>query len=141
MVIVCASVFFGTTYPLFVKIFSNNRISIGEPFFNATVVPIMIPAILVMGIGPVLSWGKVDFKKTRQQIYMSMILTILATIIFFSFYRTFNLFGLVGIVLSSWIISNVLITLFVGIKKENDKKALSPVNFFKQFNSFIAHTF
>ena len=137
MVIVCASVFFGTTYPLFVEIFSNNRISIGEPYFNSTVIPIMIPAILVMGIGPVLSWGKVDFKKTRQQIFTSMILTILATIIFFSFYRTFNFFGLVGIVLSSWIISNILVTLFVGIKKENDKKTLSPVNFFKQFNSMI----
>jgi cytochrome c-type biogenesis protein CcmF len=97
----------------------------------------MIPAILVMGIGPVLSWGKVDSKKTRQQIFTSMILTILATIIFFSFYRTFNFFGLVGIVLSSWIISNILVTLFVGIKKENDKKTLSPVNFFKHFNSMI----
>ena len=137
MVIVCASVFFGTTYPLFVEIFSNNRISIGEPYFNSTVIPIMIPAILVMGIGPVLSWGKVDFKKTRQQIFTSMILTILATIIFFSFYRTFNLFGLVGIVLSCWITSNVLVTLFVGIKKESDKKTLSPVNFFKHFNSMI----
>jgi len=137
MVIVCASVFFGTTYPLFVEIFSNNRISIGEPYFNSTVIPIMIPAILVMGIGPVLSWGKIDSKKTRQQIFASMILTILTTIIFFSFYRYFNLFGLVGIVLSSWIISNVLVVLFVGMKKESDKKMLSPVNFFKHFNGMI----
>ena len=66
-----------------------------------------------------------------------MFLTILTTIIFFSFYRTFNLFGLVGIVLSSWIINNVLVTLFVGIKKESGKKKFSPVNFFKQFNSMI----
>ena len=137
MVIVCASVFFGTTYPLFVEIFSNNRISIGEPYFNSTVIPIMIPAILVMGIGPVLSWGKVDSKKTRRQIFTSIILTILATIMFFSFYRSFNLFGLVGIVLSSWIISNVLVTLFIGIKKESDKKTLSSVNCFKHFNGMI----
>ena len=140
MGIVCASVFFGTTYPLFVEIFSNNRISIGEPFFNSTVIPIMVPAILVMGIGPVLSWGKSDSKNTRQQIFTSMFLTILATIIFFSFYRTFNLFGLVGIVLSSWIISNVLVTLFVGIKKKSGRKTLYPVNFSKQFISMmIAH--
>jgi len=137
MVIVCASVFFGTTYPLFVEIFSNNRISIGEPYFNSTIIPIMIPAILVMGIGPVLSWGKVDFKKTRRQIITSMILTIFATIIFFSFYRAFNLFGLVGIVLSSWIINNILVALFISIKKESDKKTLTPVNFFKHFNGMI----
>ena len=90
-----------------------------------------------MGIGPVLSWGKVDSKKTRRQIFTSIILTILATIMFFSFYRSFNLFGLVGIVLSSWIISNVLVTLFIGIKKESDKKTLSSVNCFKHFNGMI----
>ena len=66
MVIVCASVFFGTTYPLFVEIFSQNRISVGEPYFNSTVIPIMIPAILVMGIGPVLSWGKQNNKKNSS---------------------------------------------------------------------------
>jgi cytochrome c-type biogenesis protein CcmF len=81
MVIVCASVFFGTTYPLFVEIFSQNRISVGEPYFNSTVIPIMIPAILVMGIGPVLSFRKQNNKKTFQQILISLFLTILITII------------------------------------------------------------
>ena len=56
MVIVCATVFLGTIYPLLVEAFTNNKISVGEPYYNSTVVPIMIPAILVMGIGPILSW-------------------------------------------------------------------------------------
>ena len=43
--------------------FSNNKISVGEPYFNSTVVPIMIPAILIMGIGPILSWGDKSTKK------------------------------------------------------------------------------
>ena len=69
MVIVCASVFFGTIYPLIVEIFTSNRISVGEPYFNATVIPMIIPAILVMGIGPLLSWNKADSKKTFKQIF------------------------------------------------------------------------
>ena len=31
--------------------FTNNKISVGEPFFNSTTIPIMAPAILIMGIG------------------------------------------------------------------------------------------
>ena len=39
--------FFGTTYPLFVEIFTNKRISVGEPYFNSTIVPILIAAMKV----------------------------------------------------------------------------------------------
>ena len=59
MSVVCISVFFGTIYPLFVEIFTQNRISVGEPYFNSTVIPpIMTPAILIMGLVPLLSWSK-----------------------------------------------------------------------------------
>ena len=140
MIIVCASIFFGTTYPLFVEIFSNNRISIGEPYFNSTVIPIMIPAILIMGVATILSWGGEDSKKTAQHIITSMLLTILIILIFFLFYRTFNILGLVGIALGSWIICNVFVKIFINVKKENNEKILFTTKFLKQFNSMlIAH--
>ena len=60
MVDVCATVFLGTVYPLFIEAFTNNKISVGEPYFNSTVIPILIPAILVMGVGPLMSWGKTN---------------------------------------------------------------------------------
>ncbi len=137
MIIVCASIFFGTTYPLFVEIFSNNRISIGEPYFNSTVIPIMIPAILIMGVGTILSWGKVDTKKTIQYLITSMLLTILIILLFFLFYRTFNILGFIGIALGSWIICNVIVTIFINIKKENNKKILFSTKYLKHFNSMI----
>ena len=128
---------FGTTYPLFVEIFSQNRISVGEPYFNSTVIPIMIPAILVMGIGPNLWWGKQNNKKTFQQILISLFLTILITIIFFLCYRDFSFYGLIGIILSLWIICNVFVTIFFAIKKDNNKNTLFLISFFKHFNSMI----
>ena len=72
MVVVCSSVFLGTIYPLLVEAFTNNKISVGEPYYNSTVVPIMIPAILIMGIGPILSWGKGDKMKTFKKIFPSI---------------------------------------------------------------------
>ena len=63
MIVVCSSVFLGTIYPLIIEAFSNNKISVGEPYYNSTVIPIIIPAILVMGIGPLLSWKKLILKK------------------------------------------------------------------------------
>ena len=111
MAIVCASVFFGTTYPLFVEIFTSNRISVGEPYFNATIIPMIVPAILIMGIGPILSWGQIKVKSTLIKILPSIIITISISSIFFLIYRNFNFLGLIGIGLFSWIISNILISL------------------------------
>ena len=114
MVTVCSTVFLGTIYPLLVEAFTNNKISVGEPYYNATVIPIMIPAILVMGIGPILSWGKEDKYKTLKKIFPSILLTGIMTISVFLIYQSYTPIGIVGVMLSFWIISN---NLFIFFKK------------------------
>lgn len=55
-----ATVLFGTLYPLFLEALTGAEISVGPPFFNASFVPIMLPLVLIMGIGPFLSWKRAD---------------------------------------------------------------------------------
>ena len=117
MVVVCATVFLGTIYPLLIEAFTNNKISVGEPYFNSTVIPIIMPAILIMGVGPILSWEKEDKIKIFKKIFPGIILTLLATIIIFLIYNSYSLIGLIGIALAFWIIFNNLIIL---IKKINN---------------------
>jgi len=114
MVVVCATVFLGTVYPLVVEAFTNNKISVGEPYYNSSVIPIMIPAILVMGIGPILGWGKEDVSKTLKKIFPTILLTTIMTIFIFSIYQSYSVIGIIGIILAFWIISN---NLFILIKK------------------------
>ena len=123
MVVVCATVFLGTIYPLLVEAFTNNKISVGEPYYNSTVIPIMIPAILVMGIGPMLGWGKEDKSKFFKKIFPSILITAVMTILIFLIYQSYSVIGIVGIVLSFWIISNNLIMLI----KKNKKYSISMI--------------
>ena len=115
MVVVCASVFLGTIYPLLIEAFTNNKISVGEPYYNSVVVPIIIPAILVMGIGPLLGWEKEKKIRILKKIVPSVVITILMTFFIFIFYQSYSLIGIIGIILAFWIISNNLLIL---IKKE-----------------------
>ena len=117
MVVVCATVFLGTIYPLIVEAFTNNKISVGEPYYNSTVIPIMIPAILVMGIGPLLAWGKENKLRIFKKIFPSILLTLIMTIFIFSIYKSISFMGIMGIILSFWVISNNLIMLL----KKNQK--------------------
>jgi len=116
-VVVCATVFLGTIYPLLIEAFTNNKISVGEPYYNSTVVPIMIPAILIMGIGPILGWGKDDKLKVLKKIFPTILLTTIMTIFIFFIYQSYSVIGVVGITLAFWIISNNILIL---IKKNKN---------------------
>ncbi len=112
MVVVCAIVFLGTIYPLLIEALTNNKISVGEPFYNSTVIPIIVPAILVMGVGPLLSWTKEDKLKIFKKIFPSILFTGIMTILIFLFYQSYSAIGIMGIILAFWIISNNLLMIF-----------------------------
>tara|TARA_Y100000590_G_scaffold247774_1_gene278412 strand:+ start:1617 stop:3503 length:1887 start_codon:yes stop_codon:yes gene_type:complete len=117
MVVVCATVFLGTIYPLIIEALTSNKISVGEPYFNSTVIPIMIPAILIMGIAPLLNWGKEDKLKIFKKTTPTFLSTIGMTIFILIAYKPNSVLGVVGIILAFWIISNNLLIL---IKKNKN---------------------
>ncbi len=117
MIIVCATVFLGTIYPLLIEAITNNKISVGEPYYNSTVIPILIPAIIVMGVGPILAWGKQNKLEIIKKILPSISITLIFTIIFFSIYRLVSPIGVAGIILAFWIISNNLVIFYKKINR------------------------
>ena len=106
MVVVCATVFLGTIYPLIIEAFTNNKISVGEPYYNSTVIPIIVPAILVMGIGPILDWKNENKFTTLKKITPSILLTTIFALLVFSLFKTSSVLGIIGIILGIWIIFN-----------------------------------
>jgi cytochrome c-type biogenesis protein CcmF len=52
------SVFLGTLYPLVLDALGLGKISVGPPYFDTVFVPLMTPAIFLMGIGPLAQWKK-----------------------------------------------------------------------------------
>jgi len=50
------SVFLGTLYPLVIDAFGAGKLSVGPPYFEAVFVPLMAPALFLMGVGPLARW-------------------------------------------------------------------------------------
>lgn len=48
----------GTLFPVFSELFDNSRITVGPPFFNRVVGPLLIALVGLMAIGTVLPWRK-----------------------------------------------------------------------------------
>jgi len=55
---ICAVVVVGTMYPPFTDLLLGQKLSVGAPFFNATVLPLAIPTFAVMAVGPLLPWKR-----------------------------------------------------------------------------------
>ena len=51
-------VLIGTVYPIFLEAITNEKISVGPPYFNQLIIPFLIPFLIVMALGPKLEWIK-----------------------------------------------------------------------------------
>jgi cytochrome c-type biogenesis protein CcmF len=75
----CAAVFVGTLYPLFAEAVFDQKISVGEPFFNLTFGPLMIPLLMAVPLGPYLAWKRGDLKGVLQRLWLVFALTVVIT--------------------------------------------------------------
>ena len=66
-----ATVFLGTLYPLFLDAIHGPKISVGAPFFNRTFVPLMVPVLAAMAIGPMLAWKRGDLRAATQRLWFA----------------------------------------------------------------------
>ena len=80
LTIAAGTVLLGTLYPLILEAFSGGtaKVSVGPPFFNATFVPIMVPLVIMMSIGPLLAWKRGTLRTAAHKLIPAAIATILA---------------------------------------------------------------
>lgn len=57
-VIFTFTVLLGTVFPLVTEAMSGIKVSVGEPYFNRMAVPLGLLMVFLMGVGPVLPWGR-----------------------------------------------------------------------------------
>ncbi len=76
----CATVFFGTLYPLALEQLTGEKITVGAPFFNMTCGVLMIAAAAVMPFGFSLAWKRGDLLGVAQRLAVAMALGALVAI-------------------------------------------------------------
>ncbi len=131
MIIATLTILLGTIYPIIIEVLYNKRISVGGPYFNSTVIPIMIPGFLLMSIAPILSWQTNKINNSKKYVLAFIILSVL--VILQSYFLDFNTWGFVGLLLGFWIILASVIAIFSSYKIKIN------IKFFKIINPHVAH--
>ncbi len=99
-----ATVLLGTLYPLFLDAVGGPKVSVGPPFFNATFLPLMAPMVVVMAVGPFLSWKRSDLSGAFSKLYAALGLAVLTTLAAWYFHRGGPVLALVALLAAAWLL-------------------------------------
>ena len=106
--VIAFTVFLGTIYPLIVETINNNRISVGPPFYNITVIPFAILLAFFSALGPILAWNQNSVKQLLRNISIPLGLTLIITIAIFFIFKNLSLIIFIGLFSGIWLFLNSL---------------------------------
>ena len=105
LLVATAAVLLGTLYPMLLDALDLGKISVGVPYFEAVFVPLMTPALFLIGIGPISRWRQspmIDLAhKLKWAAAVSVISAILAPLVL----RSWTPLVGFGLFLAIWIIA------------------------------------
>ncbi len=103
---IAAVVFTGTVYPLFAQLVFNQTLSVGPPFFNAAVLPLVIPLFGAMAIGPMLPWKRARLGTALMRLWWAALAALAAIAV--GWYQGAGLAAL-GFGAAAWLILGAMV--------------------------------
>jgi cytochrome c-type biogenesis protein CcmF len=75
-----ATVLLGTLYPLVLDALGMGKISVGPPYFDSVFVPLMVPIVFLMGVGPLARWRQAEVPDLARRLRWALGLTVPAAL-------------------------------------------------------------
>lgn len=117
------SILLGTLYPLLIDASTGRKISVGFPYFNMIFIPLMIPILLMLPLGPFTRWGANHPATVLKQFVSVFFASIaLALILPVLFTHTFILSVTIGVALAAWLGLGTLLRAFYKIRQTGIRK-------------------
>ncbi len=103
LLVAAATVLLGTMYPLFLDALGMGKISVGPPYFDTVFVPLMVPVLLLLAVGPFVRWkGAPVGEVLRRLRWLALATLIFAGIAALSFAP--SPLTVMGVAFSAWIL-------------------------------------
>jgi cytochrome c-type biogenesis protein CcmF len=116
LTVAAASVLLGTLYPLVVDAVGGAKLSVGPPYFNLVFVPLMAPAMFLMGVGPIARWKKASLPDLVTRLRWAFVLSLLSAIVLPLVLGGFKWLVSLGLLLAVWIVTTILVNLWERVR-------------------------
>ncbi|MCX7184946.1 MAG: heme lyase CcmF/NrfE family subunit [Nitrosospira sp.] len=113
LMVAAGSVLLGTLYPLIMDSLDLGKISVGTPYFEAVFVPLMTPAIFLMGLGPLARWKQASLPELMLRLRWAFGVSVVTALLMPFVMGEWKPLVSFGLLLAFWIIA----TIFVSIRQ------------------------
>jgi cytochrome c-type biogenesis protein CcmF len=101
---IAATVFIGTLYPLALEAITGAKISVGGPFFEATVFPLAFPLFVILPFGQMLAWKRGDLAGVMQRLMLAVALSVVIGLIALALTRGGPVLAPVALAAGVWLV-------------------------------------
>ena len=117
-----ATVLIGTLYPLFLDIIAHQKVSVGPPFYDMTFVPIMVPLLIAMAVGPMLPWKRGDLYAALSRLKVAFVVTAAAALVTLAATGAHSIGAACGLALAAWLFAATMTELAERVRLAADPR-------------------
>ena len=143
MIFYLVTVLLGTVYPIFTEVLINQKVSVGPPFYNTVIIPVVVIFLIFMSVGPKVKWIKDKFRNLNV-LFKILLFSILINLLIVYVFKSYSLISNFIIISSIFLIISSLIDLYKNSKNRDGSKSriLSHLSFgFLVFFIGLNHNF
>ncbi len=107
----CGAVLLGTLYPLFLDALGMGKISVGPPYFDTVFGLLMLPLVMVMGIGPLVRWKQDEPVPLLRRMIAPAVLVLAVALGVGLASGQVSLVATGGLIMAFWIVAGLLVDL------------------------------
>ncbi len=124
MIVATAAVLLGTLYPLVLDTLELGKISVGPPYFEAVFVPLMAPALFLMGLGPIARWREAELPPMLDRLKWAFAISVIAALLAPLTVDGFRPMTSLGLLFAFWIGSSVIVNVLDSLRGADGRVAL-----------------
>ena len=116
LLVIAAVVFLGTIWPFIVEAIFDEQVSVGEPFYEVSLIPFVIIFAFMLPIASKIRWKGKNNYDVRRLLILIFISTSLSACAFI--WTDFNLLTFIGLFLAFWICLSSILEFIFSFKSQ-----------------------
>jgi len=124
LAVAAGSVLLGTLYPLLLDALELGKISVGRPYFEVVFIPLMAPAMFLMGVGPMANWKKASLPDLATRLRWAFVVGVVTALLVPLAMGTWSTSVSLAILLAAWIVASSVASLLERLRQSRDSVGL-----------------
>ncbi|MBA2659271.1 MAG: heme lyase CcmF/NrfE family subunit [Nitrosospira sp.] len=111
LMVAAGSILLGTLYPLIIDALDLGKLSVGPPYFVAVFVPLMTPAIFLIGVGPLARWKQASLSDLAVRLRWAFAVSMVTALVMPFVLGEWKPWVSFGLLLAFWVIASMVVNL------------------------------